>query len=41
MIGWPSVSLIFGASMRITVSMPPPAGNGTMARIGRVGYDWA
>src|SRR5215203_5054385 len=35
--GWPKSSLIFCATMRVRMSVGPPAGNGTMMRIGRLG----
>src|SRR5262245_51603942 len=35
--GWPSASLIRGASRRATTSDPPPGGYGTISRTGRSG----
>src|SRR5436309_5836956 len=32
--GWPRISAIFGVTVRATMSVPPPGGNGTMTRIG-------
>jgi hypothetical protein len=37
MIGWPSVFDIGSATRRVTTSVGPPAANGTMMVIGRVG----
>ena len=37
-IGWPSVSVISGASGRATASAPPPGGNGITRRTGFDGY---
>ena len=34
---WPSVRLMCSARMRVTVSVPPPAANGTTTVIGRAG----
>src|ERR1700731_861155 len=41
MTDWPSRSLSHCAMMRPTMSVLPPAGNGTMKRMGRLGQDWA
>src|SRR5258706_15284183 len=35
---WPKLALNFCAMMRPIVSIPPPGANGTINRIGRVGY---
>jgi hypothetical protein len=35
--GWPNASESRGPSTRAVASTGPPAGNGTMSRIGRVG----
>src|SRR5438874_1949896 len=35
--GWPQSSLILWPMMRATMSLGPPAGNGTIIRIGRLG----
>src|SRR5260221_922313 len=35
---WPKLALNFCAMMRPMVSIPPPGANGTINRIGRVGY---
>jgi len=32
--GCPRISAIFGVTVRATMSVPPPGGNGTMTRIG-------
>src|SRR5262247_1163098 len=37
---WPQTSLSFGARMRATMSVPPPAGNATTMRTGFVGNAW-
>src|SRR3954466_11088055 len=34
MNGWPRISAILGVTVRATMSVPPPGGNGTMTRIG-------
>src|SRR5438067_12134248 len=34
MNGWPRISAIFGVTVRATMSVPPPGGNGTTTRIG-------
>ena len=39
--GWPSPLLTSGSMMRARLSVPPPAPNGTIRRIGRVGQDCA
>src|SRR6185503_20066955 len=39
--GWPSVSLMRWPIRRATMSVVPPAGNGTTTRIGLDGNDWA
>jgi len=36
--GWPSRFCKPSATMRVTVSTPPPAGTQTMILIGRLGY---
>src|SRR5258706_15227366 len=36
--GWPRYSLILGAIIRAEISVPPPATDGTITRIGRIGY---
>ncbi len=35
--GWPSVVRAFSPIARVSVSSTPPAGNGTITRIGRSG----
>src|SRR6185503_108194 len=39
--GWPRFSLIFCPTRRATMSVVPPAGNGTTTLIGLDGKDWA
>src|ERR1041384_4107262 len=39
--GWPSMLDIFSVRMRLMTSDGPPAGNGTMKRIGWLGKSWA
>src|SRR4051794_34696252 len=34
MTGWPRISAILGVTVRATMSVPPPGGNGTTTRIG-------
>src|SRR4051812_31186032 len=34
MNGWPRIAAILGVTVRATMSVPPPGGNGTMTRIG-------
>ena len=41
MICWPSVSPSVGCRMRASVSIGPPAANGTTMVIGRLGQSWA
>jgi hypothetical protein len=36
-IDWPSTSLILSATMRPTMVVLPPGGNGTISVIGRLG----
>src|SRR5689334_4885895 len=36
--GWPRYSLILGATSRAEISVPPPATDGTITRIGCAGY---
>src|SRR2546428_14125172 len=41
MTGWPTPWDSFWITTRVTPSVDPPGGNGTIRRMGRLGYGWA